>query len=131
MEPWNTVYNFLVLWELSSRVAIPYLYATKWYCVLFNQIEEIVGSAVKNLKGAVDKQVEQLKEEMKRKAVSADVTIIIFSFITIFYYNSLIRLHLLWFIFHFSCGPLAGTFHLQICFRCSQQHQSKASYVQY
>lgn len=63
--------------------------------MLFNQIEEIVGSAVKNLKGAVDKQVEQLKEEMKRKAVSADVTIIIFSFITIFYYNSLIRLHLL------------------------------------
>ena len=63
--------------------------------MLFNQIEEIVGSAVKNLKGAVDKQVEQLKEEMKRKAVSADVTIIIFSFIRIFYYNSLIRLHLL------------------------------------
>ena len=63
--------------------------------MLFNQIEEIVGSAVKNLKGAVDKQVEQLKEEMKRKAVSADVTIIIFSFITIFYYNSLISLHLL------------------------------------
>ena len=63
--------------------------------MLFNQIEEIVGSAVKNLKGAVDKQVEQLKEEMKKKAVSADVTIIIFSFITIFYYNSLIRLRLI------------------------------------
>ena len=63
--------------------------------MLFDQIEEIVGSAVKNLKGAVDKQVDQLKEEMKKKAVSADVTIIIFSFITILYYNSLIRLHLL------------------------------------